>query len=203
MENNKLTMAGVVIDGFTFDHKAYGEKFYKGMLSVVRDSGTADIIPVMVSEVLLQEDMDYAGKFISISGEYRSRNIHLEKKNVLDLYVFVKELSEAEMQVPLNLVELQGFVCKKPIYRKTPLGREICDLLLAVNTNYGRSQYIPCITWGRNAIKAESFEVGDKLSIRGRVQSREYQKNLDDGTSEKRIAYEVSASNVELSEDDE
>ena len=133
-------------------------------------------------------------------GQFRSYNRHEENKNKLVLSVFVREVnlleSEDEIQRP-NSIFLDGYICKEPVYRKTPLGREIADLLLAVNRPYGKSDYIPCICWGRNARFAESFAIGGHIQLWGRIQSREYQKKIDENEYEKRIAYEVSVSKME------
>ena len=154
----------------------------------------------MISERLIDVKQSYVGRFIEVFGQFRSYNRHEENKNKLVLSVFVREVnlleSEDEIQRP-NSIFLDGYICKEPVYRKTPLGREIADLLLAVNRPYGKSDYIPCICWGRNARFAESFAIGGHIQLWGRIQSREYQKKIDENEYEKRIAYEVSVSKME------
>lgn len=199
-DNNQVSIAGEVVSEFTFSHDVFGEGFYMVELSVNRLSDTYDIIPVMVSERLIDVRQDYRGSFAQVNGQFRSYNRHEDNKNRLVLSVFAREIDmqevEAEGSKP-NFIFLDGYVCKPPVYRKTPLGREIADLLLAVNRPYGKSDYIPCICWGRNARFADSFEVGGHIQIWGRIQSREYQKKLTDTDFEKRIAYEVSVSKLE------
>ena len=155
---------------------------------------------MMISERLVDVNRDYTGQMIQATGQFRSYNQHEEHKNRLVLSVFVREVSFVEEEVDgakTNTILLDGYICKRPIYRKTPLGREIADLLLAVNRPYGKSDYIPCICWGRNARFASSFEVGEHVQILGRIQSREYVKKLTETETEKRIAYEVSVSKLE------
>ena len=165
-----------------------------------RLSESYDVIPVMVSERLLDVSQNYVGALICVNGQFRSYNRHEERKNRLVLSVFAREvefIEEMEESSKTNQIYLDGYICKEPIYRKTPLGREIADLLIAVNRPYGKSDYIPCISWGRNARFAEKFEVGGHLYIWGRIQSREYQKKLSETEVEKRVAYEVSVSKLE------
>ena len=171
---------------------------------VKRLSDSEDRIPVMVSERLIDITQDYVGEYIEIHGQFRSYNRHEEKRNRLVLSVFAREVKfvgEEEETVPVNQIFLDGYICKEPVYRKTPLGREIADLLLAVNRPYGKSDYIPCICWGRNARYAEHFKVGERCAIWGRIQSREYMKKLDEENVEKRVAFEVSVSKLELLEE--
>lgn len=186
--------------GFTFSHDVFGEGFYVMDISVGRLSESNDIIPIMVSERLVDVKRDYTGMHAVISGQFRSYNRHEESRNRLVLSVFAREieiLEESADEVRPNYIFLDGFVCKPPIYRKTPLGREIADVLLAVNRPYGKSDYIPCICWGRNARFAEGFQVGEHIQIWGRIQSREYQKKISETEFEKRTAYEVSVSKLE------
>lgn len=203
LENNKVTVIGQVISGFTFSHEVFGEGFYMVELAVNRLSDQEDIIPLMVSERLIDVKEDYRGRTLEASGQFRSYNRHEGSKNRLVLSVFVRELrflEEFTDYTKTNQIFLDGYICKEPIYRKTPLGREIADLLIAVNRPYGKSDYIPCIAWGRNARFASAFEVGSRVRIWGRVQSREYTKKLSEAESEKRIAYEVSVSKLECGE---
>lgn len=167
---------------------------------VRRLSNSDDRIPLMISERLIDVQQDYTGEYIMVTGQFRSYNQHEEHKNRLVLSVFVREVSFVEEEVDgakTNTILLDGYICKRPIYRKTPLGREIADLLLAVNRPYGKSDYIPCICWGRNARFASGFEVGEHVQILGRIQSREYVKKLTETETEKRTAYEVSVSKLE------
>ena len=203
IENNKVTVIGKIVSGFTFSHEVFGEGFYVVDLEVSRLSEQSDIIPLMISERLLNVEEDYIGCTVEAVGQFRSYNRHEGPKNRLVLSVFVREINFMEEftdYTKTNQIFLDGYICKVPIYRKTPLGREIADILLAVNRPYGKSDYIPCIAWGRNARYAAGFEVGARVRIWGRVQSREYTKKLSDSECEKRIAYEVSVSKLEFGE---
>lgn len=200
-ENNKVTVMGEIVGEFSFSHEIYGEGFYMVDILVPRLSDSADQIPLMVSERLLDVKKDYRGMNVKVSGQFRSYNRHEEKKNKLVLSVFVRDwefIDEVERSEMTNHIELDGFICKEPVYRKTPLGREIADILLAVNRPYGKSDYIPCISWGRNARYANEFEVGSRCRVIGRIQSREYMKKLSEEQVEKRVAYEVSVSKLEM-----
>ena len=203
IENNQVSIIGKVVSGFTFSHEVFGEGFYMVELSVKRLSDSSDRIPVMISERLIDVAQDYQGEYIQVEGQFRSYNRHEEKKNRLVLSVFAREVSfveEADDKVRSNQIFLDGFACKPTVYRKTPLGREIADMLIAVNRPYGKSDYIPCICWGRNARFASGFEVGSRVQIWGRIQSREYMKRLEGELTERRTAYEVSISKLELAE---
>ena len=203
IENNQVSIMGKVASGFTFSHQVYGEGFYLEDILVKRLSDSEDRIPLMVSERLVDVTQDYEGEYITVQGQFRSYNRHEEKKNRLVLSVFVRELSfveEADDSIKTNQIFLDGYICKPPVYRKTPLGREIADLLMAVNRPYGKSDYIPCICWGRNARYASAFEVGGHVLIWGRIQSREYIKKLSENETEKRVAYEVSVSKLEYAD---
>ena len=200
MENNRVTVIGTIVSDFTFSHAVFGEGFYLVDLSVNRLSEQADVIPLMVSERLMDVTRDYRGCTIEADGQFRSYNRHEGVKNRLVLSVFVREvqfLEEFTDYTKTNQIFLDGYIWKEPIYRKTPLGREIADLLVAVNRPYGKSDYIPCIAWGRNARFASGFSVGTRIQIWGRVQSREYTKKLSETECEKRTAYEVSVSKLE------
>ena len=206
IENNQVTIMGEVVGEFAFSHEIFGEGFYMIDVEVARLSESFDVIPVMVSERLLDVNADYRGKFLCITGQFRSYNRQEEKKNKLVLSVFAREiefLDEIEESARTNQIYLDGFICKEPIYRKTPLGREIADLLLAVNRPYGKSDYIPCICWGRNARYVSNFEVGARCLVWGRIQSREYMKKISEDMTEKRVAYEVSVSKLELAQEEE
>ena len=204
-ENNQVSMMGEIVSEFQFSHEVFGEGFYMVELAVNRLSNYSDYIPLMISERLIDTEQDYTGQLIRVSGQFRSYNRHEEKKNRLVLSVFVRELEfldEIDENEKTNQIFLDGYICKDPISRKPPLGREIADVLLAVNRSYGKSDYIPCICWGRNARFASGFTVGSHIQIVGRVQSREYVKRIDEENVEHRVAYEVSVSKVDLLEND-
>ena len=200
LENNQVSIVGEIVSEFTFSHEVYGEGFYTVDVAVSRLSNYADYIPLMVSERLVDTQQDYTGQLVRVSGQFRSYNRHEEKKNRLVLSVFVREWEFADEigeNEKTNQIFLDGYVCKEPVYRKTPLGREIADLLIAVNRSYGKSDYIPCICWGRNARYASGFEVGEHVQVIGRIQSREDIKRLSETETQKRTAYEVSVSKLE------
>ena len=201
IENNQVVIMGEIVSDFSFSHEIFGEGFYMVDVKVERLSDSNDMIPVMVSERLIDVTSDYRGQNIMVTGQFRSYNRHEERKNKLVLSVFAREIKfvdETAEGSKTNQSYLDGYICKEPIYRKTPLGREIADLLLAVNRPYGKSDYIPCICWGRNARYANNFHVGTRCEIWGRIQSREYMKKLSEDQVEKRVAYEVSVSKLEL-----
>ena len=203
IENNQVTIMGQIVSQFTFSHQVFGEGFYMVDVAVSRLSQQADVIPLMISERLVDVSRDYTGQTVEAIGQFRSYNRHEGVKNRLMLSVFVREIhfiEEFTDYTKTNQIFLDGYICKLPIYRKTPLGREIADLLLAVNRPYGKSDYIPCISWGRNARYAAGFSVGTRVRIWGRVQSREYTKKLSDTECEKRVAYEVSISKLECAD---
>ena len=202
--NNKVCITGKIVSSFELSHEVYGEKFYIFNVSVERLSGCEDLVPILISERMIDVNEEYVGKYISITGEFRSFNKHDSDKNKLVLNVFVTEYSFIDAVVKggiCNQIELCGYICKTPKYRKTPLGREIADLLIVVNRNYNKSDYIPCIVWGRNARFVSGFDIGSKIKICGRIQSREYQKHISDDETETRVAYEVSVSKIELVEE--
>lgn len=203
IENNQVVIMGEIVSDFQFSHEIFGEGFYMIDVKVPRLSESSDIIPLMVSERLIDVEGDYKGLNITVQGQFRSYNRHEERKNRLVLSVFAREIEfvdETPESSKTNQIYLDGFICKEPIYRKTPLGREIADLLLAVNRPYGKSDYIPCICWGRNARFASNFTVGTRCEIWGRIQSREYIKKISEEDAQKRVAYEVSVSKLELLE---
>ena len=207
IKNNQVTLIGEIVSNFEFSHELYGEGFYTAMLASERTSGQKDIIPIMVSDRLVDTGADWTGRFVKVLGQFRSYNKHEGERNRLILSVFAREFEEFE-ELPFsdnysNHISLDGYICKKPTYRETPLGREIADILLAVNRQYGKSDYIPCIAWGRNARFASGLEVGTRLQIEGRIQSREYQKRISDDEYETRTAYEVSISKMEVVEETE
>ena len=209
LENNYISLVGRVTGEKKFSHEIYGEKFYTFSISIPRLSGNADIIPITVSERLINDEMLGEGKKLLIKGQFRSYNGYENEKNKLILTVFAKDIIEvnetesnevdtSKKEESLNEVILIGYICKKPIYRQTPFGREIADILLAVNRAYNKSDYIPTIAWGRNARFSQNLEVGTQVKVIGRVQSRQYEKKYEDGSSEMKVAYEVSISSLEL-----
>lgn len=205
-ENNYLVLIGKIISDKTFSHEIYGESFYVFNLEVPRLSGNEDIIPITISERLIANFGLTIGRKVVIEGQFRSYNSYENEKNRLVLTVFAKDIidyKEEQEENVSNEVVLNGYVCKKPIYRKTPFGREISDILLAVNRAYNKSDYIPCIAWGRNARFCENMEVGTEVKIVGRVQSRTYEKKFEDGRTEQRVAYEVSIGSLEVINKDE
>ncbi len=202
-ENNQVSIIGEIVSDFQYSHEVYGEGFYMVQVSVSRLSNFVDYIPIMISERLIDVSQSYIGQYVYVTGQFRSFNRHEERKNRLVLSVFARELEivdEPGEESVSNQIFLDGYICKETIYRKTPLGREIADLLVAVNRSYGKSDYIPCICWGRNARFASGFEVGSHVQIWGRIQSREYVKKVNDVQAEKRTAYEVSVSKIEFME---
>ena len=203
LENNQVSIVGEIISDFQYSHEVYGEGFYMVEVAVSRLSNFSDYIPLMISERLIDTSQSYIGQKVYVTGQFRSYNRHEELKNRLVLSVFVREIEfieEETEEMKSNQILFDGYICKDPIYRKTPLGREIADLLVAVNRSYGKSDYIPCICWGRNARFAARFEVGVHVQIWGRIQSREYVKRLNEDEVEKRTAYEVSVSKIEYME---
>lgn len=200
IENNRVSILGEIVSEFRFSHEVFGEGFYIVDVAVSRLSDMYDTIPLMVSERLVDVTQNLKGKLVEASGQFRSYNRHEGTKNKLVLSIFVREWQIVEENLEAgktNQIFLDGFICKAPVYRKTPLGREISDLLIAVNRPYGKSDYIPCIAWGRNARFASTFEVGGRIQIWGRVQSRDYVKKLSEEETEKHTAYEVSVSKLE------
>ena len=210
LENNHLVLVGKVTSDKKFSHEIYGEKFYIFDLEVPRLSGNADIIPITISERLLEKEDLEIDKKIIVEGQFRSYNSYQNERNKLVLTVFAKDVKfienqdeeiQASKDFVSNEVTLNGYICKKPIYRQTPFGREISDILLAVNRAYNKSDYIPCIAWGRNARFCQNLEVGSQVKVVGRVQSRTYEKKHEDGTVETRVAYEVSIGSLEVIEE--
>ena len=206
-ENNHIVLVGKVTSEKKFSHEIYGEKFYIFDLSVPRLSGNADIIPITISERLMVNGALPITTKLTVEGQFRSYNRYGEGRNRLILTVFAKNIElledqesevEAKKDFLSNEVALVGYICKKPVYRQTPFGREIADLLLAVNRAYNKSDYIPCIAWGRTARFCENMEIGTEVKIIGRVQSRQYEKKHEDGTVENKIAYEVSVGSLEV-----
>lgn len=209
INNNNITLAGVVEKEPEYSHEVLGEGFYVFMLKCSRTSGNKDTLPVMISDRLTDIREIKVGQVVTVSGQIRSFNRHIDDvKSKLILSAFARELkiltqdaTELSFEEDINTVILDGFVCKPPIYRCTPKGREIADILVAVNRPYGKSDYIPCIAWGRNARFAGGLEVGEHIRIQGRFQSREYAKKISDNEIETRVAYEVSVSRIDYAEE--
>ncbi len=206
-DNNHLILVGKVTSEKRFSHEIYGEKFYIFDMEVPRLSDTTDIIPVTASERIISDELLKIGNKLMIKGQFRSYNSYENEKNKLILTVFAKDVilaeslseeQQEEMQRTSNEVTLVGYICKKPIYRQTPFGREIADILLAVNRAYNKSDYIPSIAWGRNARFSQNLPTGTEVKIVGRVQSRSYEKKHEDGTIENKVAYEVSIASLEV-----
>lgn len=197
---NKIVLAGLVTEEPIFSHEVHGEKFYRFYLSSSRQSGYCDVLMCTVPEIIKNGINE--GNVVKVSGEIRTRNVHEDDKSHLEVTVFVKEVLLYEKDE--NNVELDGFICKEPVYRETPFGRQITDLIVASNRerNY-KSDYIPCIAWGRNAIRTSEFDVGTRVKVSGRLQSREYNKRLGDETYEARTAYELSTSMIDVVEESE
>ena len=189
---NIVSLTGRVTQAPTYSHQVCRESFYKTFLEVRRLSEKIDTIPIIISEKLVYDNEIIEGSFICVNGQFRSYNLLIEGMSRLMLNVFVKDLSQVEENKNPNTIELVGFICKEPIFRITPFKREVCDIILAVNRAYNKSDYIPCIVWGRNARYAKTLEIGDKIIINGRIQSRTYKKLKDNGEYEERVAYEVS-----------
>lgn len=196
-DTNVVNLRGELEEELEFSHEIFGEKFFNAKIKINRLSNSFDVLPMTVSERLLEE-VDYKNnKMVNVLGQLRSYNKNISNKNRLVLTVFVREInpSEEDNKDP-NSIFLDGYICKDPIYRKTPLGREITDLLVAINRPYNKSDYIPSIVWGRNAKFAKSLKIGDRIQMWGRVQSREYEKKLENGETIKKVAYEVSISKI-------
>lgn len=202
-ENNNVTIAGTISSELIFSHEVYEESFYTFMLEVPRLSTVKDIVRITISEKFLSGiNLNIGGK-VQIKGQFRSYNNFTNIGNKLILTVFVKDIEEIDDctdNVNENSIYLNGYICKQPVYRITPFGREIADILLAVNRSYNKSDYIPCIAWGRNAKYAENLKIGDNVIIKGRIQSREYQKKISEEEVENKTAYEVSVSRLEINQ---
>ena len=200
LNNNKVFLNGVVVEKPVFSHETYGEGFYEVKLSVPRLSEHTDVLPVTVSEKFLK---DFSlGKEVAVKGQFRSFNKLMGDKSKLVLNVFAREIIEKNSSMNPNIIEITGYLCKPPIFRTTPFNREICDILVAVNRAYNKSDYLPCIAWGRNARYIKDAPVGKKLEIVGRIQSREYQKKLDSGEIVTKTAYEISVGRINIANDE-
>lgn len=199
MINNEVTVAGEITEELEFDHECKGEKFYKTAVSVKRLSGVDDEILVIVSERILNFGKEYKGKDVMITGQFRSYNKYgIDGKRHVILYVFAREMELVEANLNINHISLNGYICKETLYRMTSTEREVTDVLLAVNRPYGKTDYIPCICWGRNARFVDTLEIGANLKVEGRIQKREYVKKFSETESEIKTAYEVSISTMEV-----
>ncbi|MDY4574410.1 single-stranded DNA-binding protein [Intestinibacter sp.] len=203
-DTNIVNLCGELEDNLEFSHEIFGEKFYNAKIKINRLSDSSDILPMTISERLIQELDFEKNKHVNVIGQLRSYNKNVGEKNKLILTVFVREIKpiDEENKDP-NSIYLDGYICKRPTYRKTPLGREITDLLVAINRPYNKSDYIPSIVWGRNAKFARNLKVGDRIQMWGRIQSRPYEKKIDEETIVKKVAYEVSVSKIKKVEEDE
>ena len=205
-ENNSVILIGKVNDTPIFSHEVFGEGFYTFNLSVLRLSDTYDVIPILISDRLLEPSKIQFGVPLKIEGQFRSYNSKESNDHKLLLSLFAREvevLETIEDSRNPNSIELNGFICKKPVFRTTPSGREISDILLAVNRSYNKSDYLPCISWGRNARYTQSLKVGDNIKVWGRIQSRTYQKHLENGEVQNRVAYEISVAKLALVESED
>lgn len=196
-ETNCVKVSGKVVEEPVFSHECFGEKFYKFSLEVARKSLAVDFVPVIVSEFLIDEELLRPGNYISAHGSFRSYDKHTDCGNRLELNVFAEKIESADRGAYSNYIALDGYICKEPAARMTPLGREIADVLIAVNRSCGNSDYIPCIVWERKARYTAALPVGSHVKVLGRIQSREFVKKIDD-VEETRVAYEVSVNNIML-----
>ncbi len=204
IENNVVTISGKVVSDVEYSHEVYGEGFYSFYIEVPRLSDSSDKISVTFSERLIPKSKLQLDVLLDVEGQFRSYNSYKSDSNKLVLTVFAREINFVEEDKKVknpNQIFLNGYICKAPIYRMTPFGREITDLLIAVNRPYNKSDYIPCIAWGRNARYSQNLTIGDNIKIWGRIQSREYQKKLESGEVITKTAYEVSVSKMEISDD--
>lgn len=201
--NSNIILVGEVISEFKFDHNMYGELFYRVIIKVTRISGVADELPVVVSERIIDANENYIGKYVYVEGQIRTYNVHKDGRSKLNIYGWADSFKIIDEEADYNRkennkIELNGFICSKPIYRKTPSGREITDLIIAVNRSYGRSSYIPCISWGRNAVYMANLDAGTPIKVTGRFQSRLFNKKINETEVEQRTAYEVSITSFEV-----
>lgn len=202
--NNYVELIGKVVSNAEYDHEVFKEKMYRVYLSIERNSGVADVIPVIVPEFLRTPDEIKRGSTLRIEGQYRSFNMHEGNKTHLILSVYAVDIEELDdNHKHMNRITLDGYICKAPTYRETPYGRQISDFLVASNRQYGKSDYIPCIAWGRNAKRIFGYEVGTHVSLTGRIQSREYKKKISETEFETKVAYEVSTTGVDIKQESE
>lgn len=201
MNNNVVTLSGQISEEPKYSHQMFGEGFYETYITVPRLSEQMDVIPITISERLLKDERITEGLPVTITGQLRSYNKMVDGRSRLLLTVFVRDILDYDVERNPNIIDITGFICKTPIYRTTPFKREICDILLAVNRAYNKSDYLPCIAWGRNARFVKDLPVGEKLVINGRIQSRNYQKLNEDGEMETKVAYEVSINRISTEDD--
>lgn len=201
-DNNRAFVVGVIGSTFSYDHEIQGEKFYRFEILSERDSGAIDRVPVIISEMLVNTNNDYTGVRVSVLGQFRSHNEIIDGGRKVRMFLFPDSIDfeDGKNMKDANTVFLNGYICKKPVYRETPKGRRITDLIVAVNRKYGKSDYIHCICWGRSASYASRQEIGTHIQLSGRMQSREYEKKCEDGKKEIKIAYEVSVNGIKLAE---
>lgn len=203
-ENNKATIRGKILENLTFDYEVFGEKIYSSTIDVIRTSGTHDIIPIKISERAIDVQKDRQGAFVNVLGQFRSYDRYESDRRKLILYMFVDEMSfidDLKWNNHSNNAYIDGYICKEPVFRETPKGREIADVLLAVNRACQKTDYIPCVFWGRNAHYVTNLEVGTRLQLNGRIQSREYLKKMPDKMFDKRTAYEFSVGRMAVKND--
>jgi len=209
IETNTVRLVGTVLGGPVFDHKVYGQAYYMIVMGIMRKSGYEDRIRLIVSEKLLGGRTPKEGTLLEVEGQIRTYNKESAGRNKLEILVFVRSIKYVKNESSrcsvdtgeaehMNEISIQGFICKTPIRRTSPLGREICDLMIAVNRPYNKSDYIPAIAWGMNAARCESLQVGDKVMLQGRIQSRNYRKTIEDGSQVMKTAYEVSVVRISL-----
>lgn len=199
IETNTVRLVGTVLGGPVFDHKVYGQAYYMIVMGIMRKSGYEDRIRLIVSERLLGGRSPQEGRVLEVHGQIRTYNKEEAGRNKLEIIVFARDLKYVGKDSEhINEVMLEGYICKAPIRRTSPLGREICDLMVAVNRPYNKSDYIPAIAWGMNAARCESLQVGDKVMVQGRIQSRSYRKTIEDGSQVMKTAYEVSVVRINL-----
>ncbi len=197
-QNNKVYLSGEIVTKARFSHEIYGEGFYEMDVLIKRLSGQSDVLPITISERLIEKSDLKIGSYLSAIGQFRSYNKQIDGKSKLMLTVFIREILDVTYAQNPNVIVLTGFICKPPIYRTTPFCREIADLLIAVNRAYNKSDYIPCIAWGRNARFVKNLQVGEKVMLSGRIQSREYQKKISENEVKLMTAYEVSISKLAI-----
>lgn len=202
--NNHVELIGKVVSDAEYNHEVFKEKMYRVYLSIERNSGVADVIPVIIPEFLRTPDEIKSGSTLRIEGQYRSFNMHEDNKTHLILSVYAVDIEELDdSHKHMNRITLDGYICKAPTYRETPYGRQISDFLVASNRQYGKSDYIPCIAWGRNARRISGYEIGTHVSVTGRIQSREYKKKISETEFETKVAYEVSTTVVDIKQESE
>lgn len=202
--NNHVELIGKVVSDAEYNHEVFKEKMYRVYLSIERNSGVADVIPVIIPEFLRIPDEIKRGSTLRIEGQYRSFNMHEGDKTHLILNVYAVDIEELDdSHKHMNRITLDGYICKAPTYRETPSGRQISDFLVAANRSYGKSDYIPCIAWGRNARRISEYEIGTHVSLTGRIQSREYKKKISETEFETKVAYEASTTGVDIKQESE